>query len=448
MSDLSRDSQSGAGPEDQAEQDLGTALKVYLAALVFLAPCDYFRPTALVFREAGARPAILLMILATVWIFFRDWRYLLFSAPTVWVKIFRSFLWIQLLGTLAFIVNLFFGFSYTDGARTPVGQYLAQFPLFALVPFVLIAHASLFSRPGVVAYMLRWFPAALCLHLVVIGVEAVGILDPLKFPLDLFRPTFTVPGQRPAGLMTEPSYVGVLAGVYGFIICVLCKPKKRSRGWIFLLALAAVGTSLALGAKTIVPVMGASIVGYILQQRVSLRNPAILGGIAVVAALAIYNVLTFSALNVQENLSSAMRLGSAVLAWNVAKAGYGLVGVGFGQFHFMYQVRFAPWYLMYSEEAKLAFSHFADTRASTYNLFLRYLVETGVVGLAIFLGVILRLLVTAREHHLVEACFGSVLMCGSLGFLFTQDPYFFPMFLMGAAAILAAIPLQKAKVLA
>ncbi len=421
---------------DSHSAHLSASLKGYLFLLVFLAPMDYVRPTALLLREVGARPAILLMTLASCWIFIRHWKRLLFFAPPRWVGIVRTFLWIGFCGTLAFLINISLGISYTDGKRHPLEQFVGQAFLFALVPFILIAHAELFRKPGAVRFAMQVIPAVLLIHLAFVGIEALKFLDPMKFPLDMFRPPTTISGRRPSGLMTEPSYIAVMAGIYGPVCLLFRSPKGGTRLFRFLICAAAVSTCLALGAKTIVPVAAASVAGWIWQRRISLKSPAVLLALCAIAALAMYNLLTYSALNVEDNLSSAMRLGSAMLAWNVARAGYGILGVGFGQFHFLYNVRYAPWFLTYSSEATELFSRFADTRASTYNLFLRYLVETGVTGTALFLSVLFRLLRDARRCQANTLSFGAIMMCGSLGFLFTQDPYCFPMFLMGAAVLM------------
>jgi hypothetical protein len=147
-------------------------------------------------------------------------------------------------------------------------------------------------------------------------------------------------------------------------------------------------------------------------------------------------------LDVQANLSSAMRIGSTLLAVNAAASGYGLLGIGFGQFHFVYSPKFAPTFLLYVPEAGFFFQHWMNARASTYNLPVRYLVEDGVIGLLLFLVLVWLVVRNGRAFNDLWHQLGAVFAGTSLGFLLTQDNYFFPAFVCGAA-ILASRPLRS-----
>ncbi len=418
---------------------IATRTKVYLFLLVLTLPIDYFQPTGLLLREAGAKPAIPLMAAGSAWIIWRHWPELLFHCPKLWRTILLLCLAITFLSIFAFIVNLGLEVSYWNGIRSPWAQFASQGALFVLVAPVLIAHAWLFSRTEVQPVLLRTIPAVTLVHLSVIFGEWSGLLHATSFPLTLFRGYFVVYGRKPTGLMTEPSYVGAFAAMYGLAL-LLCMPRKRWRDR--LLAIASILIAMAMGGKTMLPALLVGLLAYGYQIRAKLLNWKSVAAFASLAVITVYTVLTYSVLDVQANLSSAMRLGSTMIALNAAASGYGLLGLGFGQFHFVYSPQFAPDFLVYLPEAELFFGRMADVRASTYNLPARLLIEEGVVGLMLFLVLIWIVFRNGRTRNDLWHQYGAVLAGSSLGFLLTQDTYFFPALVCGAA-ILASRPVRR-----
>ncbi|WP_419804055.1 hypothetical protein [Terriglobus sp.] len=415
---------------------IATRTKVYLFLLVFSLPIDFFHPTAMLLREAGAKPAIPLMAAGSAWIFWRHWPELFFSCPKLWRTVLLLCLAIVFLGTFAFVVNVGLDISYWGGLRNPTGQFASQGALFVLVAPVLIAHAWLFSRTEVQPVIFRLLPTVTLTHVLMILAEWSGLLKATAFPLILFRGIAEDDGRKPTGLMTEPSYVGAFAATYGLAL-LLCMPEKRLRDRV--LGVSVMVLALVLGGKTLLPVLLIGVAAYAYQIRAKLFNWKSIAAFAGLALVAAYVILSYSVLDVQANLSSAMRIGSTMLALNAAAAGYGLLGIGFGQFHFIYNPEFAPGFLMYSIEAQSYFARIYDTRASTYNVAARYLIEVGILGLILFIAIIRLTFRNGRAHNDFWHRFGAVIAGSSLGFLLTQDTYFYPAFVCGAA-ILASKP--------
>lgn len=146
-----------------------------------------------------------------------------------------------------------------------------------------------------------------------------------------------------------------------------------------------------------------------------------------------YSLINSPAVIINENMSSVMRVGSNMLALNVALEGYGLLGIGIGQFHFMYTPEFAPDYLLLSQEALDLMGGVTGRRASTFNLPLRLLVETGVIGLALGTLMLFQLFWSLRNTTDPIAQTGLIFVAGSLGFLMTQDTYCLPSLAFGLA---------------
>ena len=301
---------------------LPSRVKAYLFVLLFALPIDYFRPTGALLREAGAKPAIPVMLVGCIWILYRHWPELLFRCPRLWRTILLLCSTVILLSVFAFITNVGLGISYWGGLRSPWGQFFSQGLLFVLVAPVLITHAWLFSQEHIKSFVIRIIPPIAFIHLLLIYVEWAGLLRATSFPLTLFRGTLIVYGRKPTGLMTEPSYVGVFAAMYGLAL-LLCMPRKRRRDQ--LLAVASMATALLIGGKTLLPVLAAGLLAYGYQIRARLFNWKSISAFVAVTVVALYTIATYSVLDVRANLSSAMRLGSLLLALNAAAAGYGLL---------------------------------------------------------------------------------------------------------------------------
>jgi O-antigen ligase len=279
-------------------------------------------------------------------------------------------------------------------------------------------------------YVWRILPLIAVVHLVIWCIEAAGLLsDAPGTLLGLFRADDGVI-ERATGLMSEPSYVGAFAGLFGFTLFVRESPRLwRNR----LIAVALVLVALSIRAKTVIPVCGLQLLGWLWFRRDRLSWPARLAIVVVFFGAAVSYVLAQAAFDLEENLSSVMRLGSTLLAANVATSGYGLTGVGFGQFHFFYRADFAPDFLMLSEEALNQLDPSSSGRASTYNLFLRILVEAGPIAFVLFLAMIVVGLARAARNGDDDSLFARLLTLGSLGFLLTQDTYFYPPLCLGLA---------------
>jgi hypothetical protein len=192
-------------------------------------------------------------------------------------------------------------------------------------------------------------------------------------------------------------------------------------------------------AKTMFVVLAAQAAYLLLApHRSRMTRPALLLVIAGMSAAAAILVQATSADDLDENLSTVMRIGSTALSMNVATSGYGLPGLGFGQFHFFYVPRFAPDFLFLSKEALDQFSHASPQRASTYNLPSRMLVETGVLGFMAFFGAIVAIVWRLRSATDEATRVGLLFIFGSIGFLTSQDTYCYPPLAFGLALALTA----------
>jgi hypothetical protein len=411
----------------------GSLTRVYLFVLFVLLPLDWFTPTGKLLREFGAKPAAPLLVLGSLFIFlFRSDSIRSLSRSTYRVSLCLACIF--LLGTFGFWLNLIFDWSGQGRSKTPIFQFSTQAALFVAFSVAVIAHSQLFTKAQWRTFTLSILPLVILIHLAVFFLDATGIVSHAQGWLALFRNGAGLNFDRPSGLMSEPSYFGAFAAMYGLPLLTIRSPSKRATRWV--LASLVFTMAIIIRAKTFVPVIGLECIMLMwVRGRPAIRLKYVcLGALFLTAAL--YMIISNATFDMQENLSSAMRLGSTELAFNVADHGYGLTGIGFGQFHFFYRAQYAPHFLFVSQEAQDQMTGSAESRASTYNLYVRLLVETGILGLTCFLALIYRSLRDIRSDYRPTTLFGVLLTAGSLGFLLTQDTYFYPPLAVGLAWLL------------
>ena len=417
----------------QAAPHITPGLRNYVLLVITILPMDWFDLTGELFREFGAKPATLVLTLGGLYgIFFS--RRARSEGPGIELKLAAIFAAWFALGLCAALLNFVLGWSDWTFRRDPLFQLILQSLILMVCAIAVIGNVRLFRGTDVIPYVARVLPWIVLLHLVIFLAEALDLLQDSTGFLALFR---TGEMERPTGLFSEPAYFGTFAAIYGTALVML--PASPLRRFVnVLLAAALYASAIVIGAKTFVVVAAAQAAWLMLRRKQGGRRNAAgpLVMFAAVVGCGVFFIQTYSVLNVQENLSSTMRLGSSLLAANVARAGYALTGIGFGQFHFFYQDQFAPAFIFLSREALDQMNPEVDTRASTFNLYLRVLVETGIAGFLLLIGCLSRLWF-ARIPESVG--FVSVIFAGALGFLMTQDTYFYPPLVFAAVLLISHI---------
>lgn len=420
-------------PSDIEDTSLGWSV-VFLLLGVVLLPVDYFLPSAEILREAGAKPSIIAFALAAI----LSWASRMSDGRPLSAAAMGK-LWLILLwsGALAFGLNQMFGWSQSTIEKSPAAQFAAQGALLVLFVGVTLEFSDMLRVKRTRDLVIRVFILTTFINLIFFILEGAGIL--LDYPgtfLGLFRAEEGII-ERPTGLMSEPSYFGAFAGLFGFIFLV-----HSWRSWLIRLAVPLVlfGGALWINARTFLIVIGLQVIGLLWLKR---REIPLIVHITVVSLLlgaSIPYITTTATFDLYDNLSSAMRFGSSLLGINVALDGYGWLGVGTGQFHFFYRLDYAPDVLLKSQEALNQMDPNAPSRASTYNILVRFLVEGGVASLAIFSFIVVRALKNAAENGGEDGKFAYLLILGSIGFLLSQDTYFYPPLCLGLAFAFALSP--------
>lgn len=403
-------------------------VNIYLLAVLVLLPIDWFSPTGLLFREFGAKPVSILLTIGGIFGLF------IVRGLPVAIRVFEYSVLLVigvfiLLGCFGFFINLTLDWSAWDYSRNPTIQFLSQLLLIAASAVSVLGNARLCWHFDFVSKLKRLFFWSAALHLTLFLLESIDKYESLFL---LFR---TEGGliDRPSGLMSEPSYYGTFAALFGLTLITI-RDRGGKRLVNLALAIALYATAISVGAKTLVVVAGAQALFLVLRSGVGLqaRIKNFLALVLVCAAAYIF-VEQFSTLDVGQNMSSAMRFGSTLLALNASSAGFAATGIGIGQFHFFYRDEFAPEFLFNSFEALNQLSPDAQSRASAFNLYARILLEFGFIGFIIFLRGIIFFLRTkiSPKYQFIKLFF-----VGSLGFLMTQDTYYYPPLVFAMALIL------------
>lgn len=406
-------------------------ITLYALALAVLLPIDWFAPTGEFLREFGSKPASLVLALGglygviTARATSRAYRVRERRATMVLVCV-------VILGSVAFMINLVLGWSDWRFTRNPVTQFILQTALIVVAAVSVIGNARLVQNYPLTDEFLRVLPWAALAHLFIWSLEASGAIVDSRGILLLFRTDGGII-ERATGLTSEPSYYGTMAALYGATL-LLTRYRRMKRAVAGVAAVALYASALSIVAKTIFVVATLQLITLIVlrpQRSVSRAGLVIISCAAVI--IGFLSLESTSVLNLEENLSSANRLGSPLLAINVISSGFGLLGIGFGQFHFFYVDGFAPDILLISQEATDQMAFDAPSRASTYNFFVRILLEGGLVSFVLVIGSIIALFRLNIGKYRAPVV---MLFAGSLGFLLTQDTYLYPPLVLAVAMLL------------
>lgn len=400
---------------------------------LILMPIDWFSGTGLLFREAGAKPMNLFSVcwLLLIWLMgAKVWRARVNSRIPLQLILMGIVLW----GGVAFLISTLTFEPMPTANRSNVTQFFSQTAMLLLFLVVLQSQIYLFQSERHRVQVLAFLPWAASVHLLFFMAEAVGIFSPdFPGPLAWFRNEFGLI-ERASGLMSEPSYFGIFAALYAVPLLLFGGRYPLVNR---LLALILLVCSFLVQSKSMIIVLAAQLVYLLAATQISkaLRWTTWLLITATVPA-SLYMISTTAAFNLEDNMSSAMRIGSSALAWRVATEGYGLLGIGTGQFHFFYSSNFAPDFLLLSQEALDQISGVSEGRASTFNLPLRLLVEIGLPGLFLAALLLISLFISRRNSKDRPTQIGMCFIAGSLGFLMTQDTYCLPSLAFGLALAL------------
>lgn len=415
--------------DNSKSTNINFSRRIFIILLAFILPIDFLSPTATLFREFGAQPVNILVLIVGIILspnaFKQGWKNQRFFS--------RKYFLIGMLllisgGFIGFIASSAFWHYTVFGNKSTIMQFILQGALITCLPISLIITRYYFSNDNVLNLFFKSMRWAAVVHFCFFIFDYIGLIGNGDWFYSMFRTVDYSTNLRPSGLFSEPSYYGVAVCLYfPFIVLgIFGKRFSVKLFWSIVLIIALVSLYLSGSRTGIIAIIIQLLVWVLLTRRSRIFKLAIF--VIFFASVAFYSTQRINGGN-EFDLSSIMRAGSMLLSINVAMNGWVWSGIGFGQFHFFYVPYFAPNFLFLSDEAWSFFNGTSEYRAHTFNLFTRILLETGVIG---FVGWILfcRSLVipnrrklntglNKREQMLILASIGG-------GFLlFSQDFYLY-----------------------
>jgi hypothetical protein len=236
---------------------------------------------------------------------------------------------------------------------------------------------------------------------------------------------------RPSGLATEPSIYSAWISFVWPLILYSARNSRPALARVSAAGLLAVMMASAYlsNARTVAVVF---MIQLIYLAYWALRKRRAWGArlrtlLAVLCAAAVGVVILFARLmtvvDVASNASDIARMGYTVTGINVFLA-HPIIGIGVGEFGNFF-AQYVPTFALASGEVMEYVTGTAGSRASTFNLFVRFLCEFGAPVGIIFSYLVLRPVLTAaralsRDTALLYASLSAV---GGIGFWLSQDQY-------------------------
>ncbi len=234
---------------------------------------------------------------------------------------------------------------------------------------------------------------------------------------------------RPSGLATEPSlYAAWLAFAWPWVLFQCTRAEfYATRLATCLIFAGLVITAYLSNARTIAAIVVLQLAFYAIYVTASRRGISRYRALLVltfctVAVFAAFAQSLASLTNVDLG-SNIGRIGSTVTAARVAW-GHPLAGVGIGQLKYFFGA-YAPDFALVSEEILSYANGAAEFRASSFNLFVRLVMEFGFPLGLLFGWVILRPLFQSVRQGMTNpfVAYPVVAAIGGVGFWLSQDQY-------------------------
>lgn len=393
---------------------------------------DWFGPTGVVLREFGSKPASILLLVGGIYalINYRPTSRFEYYCDSIIKSLAIYLILYSILDYLIFSFYIDSNGYYKDSKI----QFVFQLLIVISTLISIAGNIRIFYRIKDLRIIPKLILYSFLLHILAFLVQFFNILPYNNILFDSFHLIHESSIMRPTGLMTEPSYLGVLIAMFAGVL-LLSLEYFTHKKLVTIVCFASLAIAYSIDAKSFLPTISFGLIAIWINPAKININIYIKFLILTSLCLGFFYVSTvLNVFNINANLSSAMRFGSTVLSINAALSGYGLFGIGVGQFHYVYLPQFAPDFLLNTDEAYQFFNSASEFRASTYNLFSRILIEFGVVNLALFLFILYRILKfdIGRNNLYIIYLFGC-----SIGFLFMQDTYSYPPLIVCIALLIA-----------
>jgi hypothetical protein len=255
--------------------------------------------------------------------------------------------------------------------------------------------------------------------------------------------------SRPSGLATEPSlYAAWIALVWPLVLFYISKERRflPRVGAIVLLAALCITAYLS-NARTIAAILVLQIAyygTYFMRTRHGIRRFRALVLLTACAAVIIsVFARSLTSLTDTDMGSNISRVGSTITAVKVAIA-HPIFGVGIGQLRYFF-AQYAPDFALASDEILAYATGTTESRASSFNMFVRFMLEFGfAAGIVLCVLVVWPIIAAFRlrspEPYLMYAVLSAI---GGVGFWLSQDQYGYEPAILSLALVANAVAIRK-----
>ncbi|MCF8007982.1 MAG: O-antigen ligase family protein [Methylovulum sp.] len=423
---------------DKYVKKIGFLQNIFIILVAFILPIDWFSPTGLLFRELGAQPVNVLILLIGLAItpnaINRGWKIqsYYFSGELFLIGV----VMLLLGGTFGYLISLFFWNYDVYEYKSPIFQWISQGGLVVCIPLSIVILRNYFSNDRVLKIFIRCMRWALVMHLLFFIPDYLGVIADGNWFYSLFRSIDYYADSRPSGLFSEPSYFGLAICIYlPFLSFGIIKTQMIVRMfWLIVLVIALIFLMLS-NARTGYVVFLLQILVWLILLPSRIIFKLFIFPFCILGFLSFFYFLKdHFIVDNSLDLSSVMRFGSTLLSINIALNGWLWSGIGFGQFNFFCIPSYAPDFLLESHEIWVIFNRINEYRAHTFNLLTRILLETGVTGLLGWM-ILCKAIITPKKSVKIELRQSEkvvvVSLVGVLGGIFSQDFYLYlPFYIM------------------
>jgi hypothetical protein len=311
-----------------------------------------------ILRELGSRPFFLFVIPFIGYLIYRN------NALPINLTRFNIVLSIYIFSFIGFLI---YGIDLTPfGGKDPMFQFFAQGILFLLGFSAFVLSSEIVIKEDLFIRVIR---NAILINLIFISIDQMAMFLDFARPFqDIFYSKNVLEREMPLGLFSEPSFFGA----YFAILVPLYLYKARLLKVLFV-SIFCLAYFYIYKTRTFFIVF-IPIMIYLFQIRYK-SSFKILLAIPILMALLYIASVQLGIFSVEENLSSAYRLGNAYSYFIHALKNNIIFGYGFGSSHFIYPNLEPIFGVLSSIEYNNMISGIGEERALVFNLWVRYRLE-------------------------------------------------------------------------
>jgi hypothetical protein len=394
---------------------------ILISIALFFSSINFFQPSALIFREFGIFPSVLLLNTFAL-LNFRS------SLNFKVSKSFLNFLIIFIIGLMIGICHILIDGIMSYGGKNNLHQLYFQSLLLLDTIFVSYVLSFYFSKKNNLNFFFSIIPYALIFNLAFFYYDFY-----FNFPEIITK--LTNNDSRPSGLSSEPSFYQAYIAILALAIINL----KINKFFKFIIFILSIISCIISGEQTFYFILFLFFLIYIVFN-LKISNYIKSFIFIFMILLSIFSVYVFFDFIPDNQESFLMRFGSSLTAINIFLSN--LLGIGIGQFHFYFNDIYVPKRLLHFNEALFFLREESLIKAHVFNYYTRLLIEFSPVALFIFLKTIFKEIYCKLYIRSDQSLNILYFFVSSAIFMMSIDLFSYPLQIFSFGLIFLKIPLK------